>query len=118
MDHDVPARVSSAEEEEADLAPATVQRHALGERRRWRGRHETLLPFDVAGLGSHGFMEALIGPPDGFTVGEHLPRELVPDDLDLRRIDLVAVRVVEVEVGVDHVAHRLVGDRGQLRQER
>ena len=44
---------------------------------------------------------ALIERHAGRIAEQHPPRELVPDDLHRRLEDLIAVRVIEVEVRVD-----------------
>jgi hypothetical protein len=50
--------------------------------------------------------------------GQALSRVLVSDDVGDRREDLIAVRVVVVEVRVDQEPDRLVGDRLQIAQQR
>ena len=56
-------------------------------------------------------VEALVERLRHRIVEQRAARELVADDLHARREDLVAVRMVEVEVRVDDRRHRLVGDR-------
>ena len=135
IDEHVALGVSAAEMQQVDLAVAPVELHRLLEGDRGQGRLERADLAQV-GLGEPqvGLELAALGRARRLDVGlelgdlarhlahvvldalesllEHgLTRDLIGDDLRVgirRRVGLVAVPVVPVEVRVDHVADRLL----------
>ena len=132
---DVAGGVAAAQEPDLNLAAAAEERHLRAQRD--VGRHgrssfceARLFSATRAASGARRAPPDPSRPPRGrlsvsiwpgmavdvalverhlqrLAASEHLARELVADDVHAGAEDLVAVRVVEVEVGVDHVAHRL-----------
>jgi hypothetical protein len=142
IDDDVAARMAATEEEQPDFASAAEEREVIGERHCGRlhrdGLHALGLHFEhlqlrveLAPFGGVGCLrdpapqlgdavgqaadEKVPAPAAGRVTGsEPAPRVIVADDLDLRAVDLVAVRVIPVPVRVDHVADRLGRDGREL----